>query len=92
MATITINGFLKYYFDDAKRYSIACSGRDSVAAMLKNLGSDSTVFIANENGFNEIAGLQSNITSELLAKVESIENTIAEVGKNVNSSSKKVIL
>lgn len=57
--------------------------------MLKNLGSDSTVFIANENGFNEIAGLQSNITSELLAKVESIENTIAEVGKNVNSSSKK---
>ena len=55
----------------------------------KNLGSDSTVFIANENGFNEIAGLQSNIPSELLAKVESIENTIAEVGKNVNSSSKK---
>lgn len=47
-------------------------GRDSVAAMLKNLGSDSTVFITNENGFNDIAGLQSNITSELLAKVESI--------------------
>lgn len=64
-------------------------GRDSVAAMLKNLGSDSTVFITNENGFNDIAGLQSNITSELLAKVESIENSISEVGENVNSSSKK---
>lgn len=64
-------------------------GRDSVAAMLKNLGSDSTVFITNENGFNDIAGLQSNITSELLAKVESIESSISEVGENVNSSSKK---
>lgn len=60
-------------------------GRTNVAALLEGLGSDSTVFVKNENKLNQLLpGNQILESLELLAKVEFVDDSVLQNNSSVN--------
>lgn len=58
--------------------------RDSIIPMLEKLGKDATIYVLNENKFNDLAGLQSDKSPELLAKIELVHRTITDTAAESN--------
>ena len=83
VATFSLNNDL---FGENAHKATSIHQRADIAPMLKSLGSDSKIYVKNKNKFDSLAGLQSDKSPELLAKIELVDSKITQTSDKVKYS------